>query len=251
MIIPYPWIFIEELKKILKIRFNPLSTRIKPILLSTLTHRGKNMNRKAKALEFIDEGYSVQITGRNVEVTDSMKNYALEKVSKIERFSNRIIDVNVVMDIQKYEHRVEIILKIDNIRITSQATTPDMYASIDKAVAKIEAQLRRYKTKIQNHHAKGRATVDMIVNVLRRPEPIDEEDLEAEVNQPEYIESYSPHTIVKQDTMPLKMLTPEEAVMKMELSGDAFMLFKNEIDQKLKVIYRRSDGDYGIIEPSC
>lgn len=209
------------------------------------------MNRKAKALEFVDAGFNIQITGRHVEVTDSMKAYAMEKISKIERFSNRIIDVNVVMDIQKIEHRVEITMKIGNIFITSQVGTPDMYASIDKAVAKIEAQLRRYKTKIQNHHVKGRSEVDMIVNIISPPAPVNEENLEDEINQPEYLESYEPHTIVKQETMSLKTLTYDEAVMKMELSNAPFLVFKNEVDQKLKIIYRRPDGNYGMIEPTC
>ncbi len=56
-----------------------------------------------------------------------------------------------------------------------------------------------------------------------------------------------PHTVIKQKTLPLKTLTTEEAVMKMELSGDQFLIYKNEVDHKLKVIYRRKDENYGII----
>lgn len=58
------------------------------------------MNRKEKALEFVNEGYNIQVTGRHVEVTDSMKDYAMEKLSKLDRFSDQIIDVNVIMEIQ-------------------------------------------------------------------------------------------------------------------------------------------------------
>jgi putative sigma-54 modulation protein len=208
------------------------------------------MNRKAKALEFVNEGYNIKITGRHVQVTDSMKDYAMDKVAKIERFSPRIIDINVIMDIQKIEHRVEIILKVDHIKITSQASSNDMYVSIDKAVTKIETQLRRYKQKIQNHHAKGLAVIDMNVNVLRRP---NEEDLELEEEGAELNKTseYKRHEVVKQETIPLKTLTYDEAIMKMELSNDTFLIFKHEEDQKLKVIYRRNDENYGIIEPKC
>ncbi len=209
------------------------------------------MNRKAKALEFVDAEYNIKITGRQVEITDSMKDYAMEKISKIERFMNRIIDINVIMDIQKIDHRVEIILKAGHTKITSQASTQDMYASIDKAVAKLEAQLRRYKSKLQDHHAKSLAIIDMNVNVLRRPTAEEELELEVEEEEGALDGEEAVHEIVKQEKRPLKTLTYDEAVMKMELSQDAFLIFKNEEDQKLKVIYRRQDGHYGIIEPNC
>lgn len=208
------------------------------------------MNRKDKALEFTDETYNIQITGRNVEVTDAIRDYATEKVSKIERFMSRIIDVNVIMDIQRLDHRVEIIVKTGNTKITSSASTTDMYASIDQAVAKLEAQLLRYKSKLQDHHAKGHAILDMNVNVLSREEAR-EEELEEEIIHEAEKPRFKLHHVVKKETRPLKTLTYDEAVMKMELSGDTFMVFKNEEDQKLKVIYRRRDDNYGIIEPAC
>lgn len=203
------------------------------------------MNRKAKALEFIDSDYNVTITGRHLEVTDSMKEYAMEKIAKIERFMDRLIDINIIMDIQKLDHIVEIIMKAGNLKVTSQATSSDMYASLDKAFARLSAQLRRYKSKLQDHHAKGHAILNMMVDVFQKP---DEEFLDDEdhYQPPKNI----PH-ITQKETLPLKTLTVDEAIMKMELSNDHFMLFKNEEDHKLKVIYRREDGNYGIIEPNC
>ena len=159
------------------------------------------MNRKEKALEYLDVGYNINVTGRHILVTDSMKAYALEKISKIERFMNRIIDVNVLMDIQKLDHQVEIIMRAGNFKIISSASTTDMYASIDKAVDKLEAQILRYKSKIQDHHAKGRAVVDMTVNVIRRP--LDGEDLEFD-EEFEALEVGKPHAVVKQETRPSK-----------------------------------------------
>lgn len=207
------------------------------------------MSRKNKALEFADAGYDIQITGRHLEITDSMKDYAIEKISKIDRFMNRIIDVNVILDIQKLDKRVEIILKAGTTKITSSACSTDMYVSIDQAVDKLEAQLLRYKSKLQDHHAHDRETINMKVNVIS-PRQI-EEELDAD---DEYFQDgafFKPHRIVNQETRPLKILTYDEAIMKMELSGDSFLIFKNEVDQKLKVIYRRKDGNFGIIEPSC
>jgi putative sigma-54 modulation protein len=208
------------------------------------------MNRKAKALEFIGEEYNIQITGRHVEVTPAMKDYAMEKVSKLERFTNRILDVNVIMDIQKLDHRVEIILYTGGVKMMSQANTTDMYVSIDQAFDKLEAQILRYKSKIQDYHAKGHPVVEMPVEVIyAQLEATDDFELDNEPIDKQSLNSL--HAVVKQETRPLKILTYDEAVMKMELSGDMFLIFKNEADKKLKVIYRRKDNNYGIIEPSC
>lgn len=208
------------------------------------------MNYKAKALEFEDLGYEVKITGRNIEVSDSMKAYALEKLAKIERFMDRIINVSIVMDVQKLMHHVEIILKVGRLTITSQASSSDMYASIDKAISKLEAQVLRYKSKIQDHHAKGHAVLNMRVDVIEKSIE-DALDIENAEDYAAETPAFPVHRVVKQDSLPLKTLTFDEAVMKMELSGDVFMLFKNEADQRLKVIYRRKDDNYGIIEPNC
>lgn len=209
------------------------------------------MKGKAKAAEFVDEGYKIHVTGRDVLVTEAMKNYAIEKISKIERFSSRIIDVVVTMDIQKLDHRVDIVLKVDHIKIKSQAASTDMYASIDRAVEKIENQLRKYKSRIQEHTAKGLSVIDLKVNVLKRPEEQELLDINLDIeeeNRQDLVKNYTSHQIVSQETRPLKTLSIDEAVMKIELSADTFLIFRAEEDKKLKVIYRRKDHHFGIIE---
>ena len=207
------------------------------------------MSKKSKILEQ-DNAYNITVTGRHIHVTDAMKDYAIEKVSKIERFSAHIIDVLVIMDIQKLDHTVSVILKVDHIKIKAQATTLDMYASIEKSIKKIQTQVRKYRDKIQDHQAKAVSVVDMNVNVLRRPhneiEDINE-DIE-QVSREKMEEEYRPNEIVARETRPLKLLTQEEALMKMELSEDSFLIFRLEEDNKIKVIYRRDDGDFGVIE---
>lgn len=204
------------------------------------------MNRKAKALEFVDAEYNIQITGRHLQVTESMKDYAKEKISKIERFMHRIIDVGVIMDIQKLDHSVEIIMKAGNLKMTSRASTTDIYASIDKAVDKLEAQILRYKSKMQDHHAKGHADINMPVNIVR-PQGIEDELDEFE---DDFDNQFTPHQVIEKEILFVKTLSYDEAIIKIELSGEPFMVFKSEADKKLKIIYRRDDGNYGIIEPS-
>ncbi len=208
------------------------------------------MSRKSKAMEFAEVSYNIDVIGRNVQVTDAMKDYALEKVAKIERLSHRIIDIAVIMEVQKHEQRCDIVLKVDHIKVKSHASSDNMYASIDKAVDKMESQLRRYKSRIQDHQAKSLEVIDMNVNVLRASESdlLElNEDIDAE-NAKKSFEGYR-HEIVEREKMPLKFLTNEEAVMKMELSNDAFLIFRGESDRKIKVIYRRSDNNFAIIEP--
>lgn len=196
-------------------------------------------------------GMRISITGRNVYVTDSMKDYAFEKISKIERFHNHIMDIHVTMDVQKMEQSVVILLHLEHFRVKVSASSTDMYASIDKAVEKLRAKIRRWKDKIQDHHKKARKVIDMQINVLKRPfTDVDyiNEAIEIE-NAAHAMEKYQPPAIIGTDTRPMKTLTTEEAIMKMELSDDGFMLFRCEEDTKIKVIYRRKDGHYGLILP--
>lgn len=208
------------------------------------------MSRKSKAAEFLEEVYNITVTGRHVHVTQAMKDYAIERVSKIERFTNRILDVLVIMDIQKLEHRVDIVIKVDHTNIKSHASSTDMYVSIDMAVDKLRRQLLKYKSKLQDHHAKDVTTVDMNVNVFA---PIDDllevnDEIQSETNRRELNRFRLPN-VVSKERRPLKVLTVQEAIMKIDLSGDQFLVYRSEEDQRLKVIYRRNDGNYGVLEP--
>jgi putative sigma-54 modulation protein len=196
-------------------------------------------------------GYNITITGRNIQVTEAMKNYAWDKLTKIERFQTHIMDVHVTLDIHKLEHSAVIVLKFNHFKIKVQAASSDMYASIDKAVDKLQATLRKWKSRIQDHHNKALRVIDMQVNVLQRP--YDElaefnADIESQ-NRQQDAAKYTVPKVIGQETLPLKTLSDEEAVMKMELSGDHFLVFRGERDQKIRVIYRRSDENYGIIQP--
>jgi len=210
------------------------------------------MSQKSKAAAFVEETYNINVTGRHLLVTDSMKDYAIEKISKIERFSNRIIDVVVTMDVQKLEHKVDIVMQVDHIKIKSHAISDDMYTSIDKAIRKIETQLLRYKEKIQDHHGMGRAVLEMNVNVLKSLSDQEIMDINYDIedeNRKRLMDRYHPHRIVSREMRPLKTLTDGEAIMKMDLSGDDFLIYRSEENLLLKVIYKRHDGHYAVIEP--
>ncbi|MCB1119238.1 MAG: ribosome-associated translation inhibitor RaiA [Chlamydiia bacterium] len=211
------------------------------------------MTNKAKAAEFADETYQIHVIGRNVLVTDAMKNYVLEKITKVEKFSNHIIEVNVTLDIQKLDHICDIVLKVGHTKIRCEASSEDMYASIDLAMDKLHHQLSRWKTKITDHHNRPLGKIDMNVNVLRPHREDDLKEINDQIEEKsiqQEIETYRPHQIVDRRTRPMLSLTYDEAIMKMELSQDAFLIFRaeDEKDHGIKVIYRHDDGDYGVID---
>jgi len=196
-------------------------------------------------------GYRVDIIGRNVQITEPIRAYIWDKLSKIERFHNHIMHMHITLEIQKLEHICAIVLKIDHTQVKCQADCTDMYASIDRAIDRLHNLMSRYKSRIQDHHKKKLSIIDMQVNVLQRPyNEVEEINAEIEaVSVKKKIDVYKAPKIIGTETKPLKMLTVDEAVMKMDLSGNSFLLFRSEEDQKLKVLYRRTDGHYGLIQP--
>lgn len=200
--------------------------------------------------QFSSDVYRLEIVGRNVNITEAMKNYLRDKIAKIERFHNKVIDIHVTMDIQKLEHSIMILVHFSHFEIRVHASSTDMYATIDKAVHRLQRKLSRWKDKIQDHHNKPQADVDLEVNVYDRPyDEVEEfnEEIEAQ-NLTNYTLEAPGSKISGQETHSLRTLTSEEAVMKMELSEAPFQVFRGEEDQVIKVIYRRPDGKYGIIQ---
>lgn len=206
---------------------------------------------KKKFEEEEAQGYRIDIVGRNVQITEPIRAYVWDKLSKIERFHNHIMYVHITLEIAKLEHSCTIVGKFDHFKVKVQAASSDMYATIDRAIDRLQTQLSRYKSRIQDHHRKGLSVIDMQINVLERPVG-EVEDINAEIeaaNAQKQIEAYKPHKVIGKETRALKTLTLDEAVMKMDLSGDHFLVFRSEEDRKLKVLYIRSDGNYGLIQP--
>jgi len=211
------------------------------------------MAEKTKAQikeKFAQLEYPIHVIGRHLEITEPMKAYAVDKLSKIDRFGCHVIGACITMDIQKIMHTVDFVIEVNNNKIKVSGHSENMYASIDQAIAHLEAKMRRYTRRLHEHHAKGLATIDMNVNIINRITPVDDVNDQIEEENLKQIDAeLRPHKVVSRETKPLKTLNQSEAIMKMELSEDLFMIYRSEDDQKLKVIYRRKDSNYGIIEP--
>ncbi len=220
------------------------------------------MARKEKALE-LDQAYNVTVTGRHLHVTEPMKIYAIEKISKLERFAPRIIDVTVVMDIIRFQQRVDIVMKYGHTIFKSYGESTDMYVSIDQAVKRLEVQVIKYQKKLHDHHpkdAKARKAEEIevrekVYGPVTFEEELEEanvealnEEIEKAVKKHETHEKGF-HQIVKTEMQPLRTLTDYEAIIKMDFSNAPVLVYRGEEDRKLKVLYRRQDGNYGVIEP--
>ncbi|MEM8727346.1 MAG: ribosome-associated translation inhibitor RaiA [Chlamydiota bacterium] len=201
--------------------------------------------------KFDDREYTISVVGKSIEITKPIRDYIEEKIAKIEALSTDIIAVNVRLDLQKLSHTVDVSLKFSHFRVNVKATTETMYSAIDKSFEKLYGKLRRWKSRIRDHHHKGVAVTEMEVNVLEHGqheiEEINREIIDA--NNDHLQKDYALPKVIKKKKRPLKTLTIDEAVMKMELSDDHFKIYRSEEDRALKVIYRRRDGSYGIISP--
>lgn len=197
-------------------------------------------------------GYHVSIVGKHFQVTDAIWNYVFDKFGKLDHFSDQIIDVTITLDSQKMEHTCSVLMSFNHFHIKVRASTDNMYSAIDKASDRTIKLVRRYKTKLQSTRAKKLSTVDIHVNVIK---PLSDDlaainDEIAAENAREEEERYKLHEVVAKETVSIKMLTEEEAVMKMELSEDPFMIYRAEEDQKLTIIYRREDQNYNLVKIS-
>lgn len=203
-----------------------------------------------KTNKFEGQPYNISIVGKHFQITDAIKNYVFDKVNKLERIADHIIDVNVTLDAQKLEQSCGILMNFIHFHIKVQASTDNMYSAIDKATDRMLRLIRKYKTKLQSHRMKDLTTVDIHVNVIQ---PLSDDlkaindDIEAETARREE-ERFKMHEVMSKDTMKLKTLTQDEAVMKMEITEDPFLIFRSEEDQKIKVIYRRDDHNYGLVQ---
>jgi putative sigma-54 modulation protein len=195
-------------------------------------------------------GYSVTIHGRHVQVTQPIRDYILEKLGKVEKFSPHHIEATIVLEVQKLEHRVDIVLKFDQIKVKVHGISENMYASIDQAIVRLVSKVRKYKDRINEHHVKPKKETQVSLSVWGKKSS--EEIFSDQIEELQAIEEFERnrfHEVVRREKKPLKTLNHDEAIMKMELSGDHFMIYKSEEDQKIRVIYLMSDGNFGVIEP--
>ncbi len=177
----------------------------------------------------------INVRGKNIDATPSLVEYAHKKIGKLDKHFDENTDVQVVMSIIRDEHIVEVTVNLNGLILRGEETTGDMYASIDQVVDKLERQVKKYKTRMnKSMRQKG----------LRQ---MSEEHaaLEAEARE----EEEETPRVVRTKRFPLKPMSVEEAILQMDLLGHNFFVFANAETEAISVIYKRKDGNYGLIEP--
>jgi len=169
------------------------------------------------------------ISGRNVEVTESLKTAITEKLGKLERFFSQDVEAQVTLSVEKNRQKVEVTIPVKGGMIRGEQESSDMYVSIDLVEEIIESQLKKYRRKIVDRYQSGAHFAPEFIEA-------DEEE-ESDIQ------------IVKVKHFQFKPMDPEEACMQMELTNHDFFVFTNSETNEVNVVYKRKNNTYGIIEP--
>ncbi len=182
----------------------------------------------------------ITVTGRHVSITESIREYAEKKIEGLHLDYPKIIEAKVIIEVAKGHRQIaEIILFCANhITIEATSETEDLYASIDETISKIARRMRKHKTRLLKSH-RPRA---------QKIREIEERVYSAEF--PEAEEAEIEPLIIHEENYSIRPMFPDEAIMEMELSEKSFIVFHNAKSDRLGIIFRRKDGDYGIIEPN-
>ena len=177
----------------------------------------------------------VTMTFRHMEQSDALKAYAEEKLERVTKYIDSPINVQIYFSVEKKIRLiVEIVINSKRISTKASEATNDMYAAIDAVIDKIERQLVRYKEKIKAHKLNGEERG---------------RQLSKKIFESESIEASTGSVVIKTTTETAKPMLLDEAVMQMNLLHKDFFVFTDADSSEISVLYRRKDGNFGLIEP--
>ncbi len=170
------------------------------------------------------------IHGDKLKVTDAMKEYIEEKLEKLNKYLENSDNVraSVIVKVKNHEQRVEITIPLKAFILRSEESKDDFYAAVDKTIDKLERQIRKNKTRIMSKQVKTNRDFSMSAFV-------DEEE-------------ENDKKILKRKKVEVKPMNEEEAILQMELLGHQFYMYKDSETDQVAVVYKRTDGNYGVIE---
>ena len=168
--------------------------------------------------------------GKNIDVSDSLREIADKKYSRLNKYFTQDLEGTVTFVVEKNERIAEVTIHLPGTILRSEQSSDDMYTSIDRTVDALESQIRKYKARLQKRF--GQEDTIRFDNIQTEEEPEEMEE----------------RRIVKVKRFGLKPMSPEEASMQMELLGHNFFVYRDAETDGIHVIYKRRDGDYGVIE---
>ncbi|MBI1238210.1 MAG: ribosome-associated translation inhibitor RaiA [Alphaproteobacteria bacterium] len=182
----------------------------------------------------------IQVVGKQIDIGDALRGHVLERLeSVVEKYFDRTIDGTVAFARDGNDYRADCAVHLKSgMVLHAHSRSPDIYASFEGAIERMEKRLRRYKRRLKDHHAAGAAPVvsagDIVIAAPR------DEDVEPETLDP---------VVVAESATPLRTLTVGEAVMQLDLAEVPLVMFRNSAHGEWNVVYRRADGNIGWIDP--
>jgi putative sigma-54 modulation protein len=168
-----------------------------------------------------------------METSEALKAYADEKLDRLKKYIDEPIVAQVYLTVEKkIRHITEISLTAKGVTIKAAEATHDMYAAIDAVVDKLERQVKRYKERIKAH----------------KPSVHSGKTAKKSIVEAESIDAQQEPVIIRTETVSVKPMSVDEAVMQMDLMHKDFLVFTNAGNDDINVIYRRKDGNFGLIE---
>jgi len=176
----------------------------------------------------------ITVTFRHMEPIESLKAYAEEKLSKVNKYLDYPVEAHIVLTVEKFRHQADVTLSVNGVRIKGVEETGDMYSAIDQVMDKIEKQVKRHLSKIRSRRIENKKNEDMAPGSKQTDEA-------TALSQEE--------PIIEVEKMTAKPMDAEEAALQLNLSRQEFLVFRNARSGEINVIYKRSDNNLGLIEP--
>ncbi|BBB91722.1 MAG TPA: ribosome-associated translation inhibitor RaiA [Methylomusa anaerophila] len=178
---------------------------------------------------------AITVRGKNIEITSALKDYVAKRVGKITKYFDpaSLGDITAILTVEKGRHIVEVTAAVNGLLLRGEEATSDMYASVDLVIEKLEKQIEKYKTKLSRKFRSGGFKADLTPAATLASEA----------------EAFAEAEVVKTKRFAVKPMALDEAIMQMNLIHHDFYVFRNADTEEVNVIYRRRDGNYGLIEP--
>ncbi|MFM7182651.1 MAG: ribosome hibernation-promoting factor, HPF/YfiA family [Verrucomicrobiales bacterium] len=192
----------------------------------------------------------VKVTCRHIELTEALRDYAGKKIEGLHLDYPRIIEARVVLDVEKSRRQTaEIILFCANhITIQAKTTHEDLYAAIDETISKIARRMRKHKTRLLKRSRPRNISIRHLTEQVFEEGML--EDAAAEVAAGHHEPDIEPSR-VHEEPYSVRPLYRDEALLELEMSDASFIVFTNAASGHLSILYRRGDGEFGLIEPSA
>ena len=180
------------------------------------------------------------VTFRHMNSSDALKDHALDKTSRLAKYFDDTADVHVVLSTEKYLHKAEVNIGVHGMMICGKEISSDMYNSIDRAMEKIEKQIKKYRSRITKMRPKDGAKMKMRFKLLEAASGGEGDNQASEL----------PPTIIETKEFQARPMMLDEAVMQMALLHNDVLVFLNAKTDQINVLYRKKGNKYGLIEAS-